>query len=694
MSSDHIYSDNDFSDDFEFRREALEDLLRKINEAPVDIRKALLSFTASADPYQEKVLSAPENTIRLVAPAGSGKTQTIVNRVLTRVSKGLHPQRILLLTFDNSAVSAIKSKLEEQLSSLSIPLQGLTISTLNAFGYRFLRDHVPREHKPVLSKQRHIALIREVKKALEEKSPERFALLPVNVKDRVYGEFFSFLKNNLFDPRDIQPQRFADFMLQETELAKVFLSHLTDPGQLRKAVQALLWLFQAYELAMKRENVLDFDDQKLRAYSSLKADPQLLASIQSKFSEVIVDEFQDINLLDFVFIKALAEKAVLLVTGDDDQAIYGFRGCTPDYIIDLEKHLGRPVASYELQINYRCPANIVEHADKLIRHNNRRIPKSPIAANKTLSQIKVVRALTASLEAKSIVTFIRKVLKGNTTLKFSDCAVLYRTNAQSLPLQIEFILSDVPYYVRPEDSILNNDTLQKLLGVLRLKLALQSNTIPTLKDRRLTIQAYFRYLGPQQIESLDRLFQKSSDFFDAISSGVFFSVLPKAKDSLLTPSIREAIDAPNLIKTFDVLAKRFHGLKGMIGSLEDVVEEKVPLGELYDVAATFKGSVTDFVNTMEQALERARQSNAGQDQKTGVGLLTYFKSKGLQWHTVILTTCNDGLIPHKRASIEDERRLFYVAMTRASSNLLLSYLKNICRNSVSPSRFLKEAGLI
>lgn len=693
MSSDHIYSDNDFSDDFELRKEALEDLLRKINEAPIDIRKALQSFTASADPYQEKVLIAPENTIRLVAPAGSGKTQTIVNRVLTRVSKGLHPQRILLLTFDNSAVSAIKSKLAEQLSSLSIPLEGLTISTLNAFGYRFLRDHVPREHKPVLSKQKHTALIREVKKALEERSPDRFALLPVNVKDRVYGEFFSLLKNNLFDPRDVQPQRFADFMLQATELAKVFLSHLTDPDQLRKAVQGLLWLFQAYELAMKRENVLDFDDQKLRAYRCLQADPQLLASIQARFSEVIVDEFQDINLLDFVFIKALAEKAVLVVTGDDDQAIYGFRGCTPDYIIDLEKQLGRPVGSYELQVNYRCPANIVEHADRLIRHNIRRIPKSPIAANKTLSQIKVVRALTASMEAKSIVAFVRKVLRGNTALVFSDCAVLYRTNAQSLPLQIEFILNDVPYYVRQEDNILHNDTLQKLLGVLRLKLALQSNAVPTVKDRRLTIQAYFRYIGQQQIERLDRLFQRTGDFFDAISGDAFFSVLPKAKDSLLTSSIREAIDAPNLIKTFDALAKRFHGLKGMIGSLEDVVEEKVPLGELYDVAATFKGSVTDFVNTMEQALERARQSNAGEN-KTGVGLLTYFKSKGLQWHTVILTTCNDGLIPHAKASIEDERRLFYVAMTRASSNLLLSYLKNICKNSVSPSRFLKEAGLL
>jgi DNA helicase-2/ATP-dependent DNA helicase PcrA len=415
--------------------------------------------------------------------------------------------------------------------------------------------------------------------------------------------------------------------------------------------------------------------------------------VQSQYDEVIVDEFQDINGLDFAFIKAVAANATLVVTGDDDQAIYGFRGCTPDYIIDLEKYLERPVTSYELQVNYRCPANVVEHADRLIRHNKRRIAKSPIAANKEESTIKVVGASTATTEARSIIAFIRKIRRGNATLRYSDFAVLYRTNAQSLPIQLELILNDIPFYVRPEDNILHNDELQKLLGILRLKLAIQNSILLATRDQVLTVQAYFRYVSPQQVERLNRLFRPVREFFDSISSQDFFRILPKAKESRLAMAIREAVDAPNLVKTLDVLSKKFRGLQGMIGSLDDVVEEKVPLGELYDVAASFKGSVGEFVETMERALNRAREINAGNESKTGVSLLTYFKSKGLQWHTVILTTCNDGLIPHRKAPVEDERRLFYVAMTRASSNLLISHLRSICNNKVSPSRFIKEAGL-
>src|SRR5947208_10826550 len=128
MSSAHIFAGIDFPDGFDIRKEVLDELLRKINDAPIDTRQALKSFVASADPFQEKVIDAPENSIRLVAPAGSGKTQTVINRVLTQVKKGISPQRILVLTFDNSAAASLKSKLKEELARLAMQLEGLTIS--------------------------------------------------------------------------------------------------------------------------------------------------------------------------------------------------------------------------------------------------------------------------------------------------------------------------------------------------------------------------------------------------------------------------------------------------------------------------------------------------------------------------------------------------------------------------------------
>src|SRR5436309_12101457 len=130
-----------------------------------------------------------------------------------------------------------------------------------------------------------------------------------------------------------------------------------------------------YEKLLQREQKIDFDDQKLRALKCLEASPKVLSLIQRQFDEIIVDEFQDINELDFALVVLIAQNARLVITGDDDQAIYGFRGCTPRYIIELEKHLGRDVQSFELKRNYRCPRNIVDHATRLIRHNKWRIEK-------------------------------------------------------------------------------------------------------------------------------------------------------------------------------------------------------------------------------------------------------------------------------------------------------------------------------
>jgi DNA helicase-2/ATP-dependent DNA helicase PcrA len=296
-----------------------------------------------------------------------------------------------------------------------------------------------------------------------------------------------------------------------------------------------------------------------------------------------------------------------------------------------------------------------------------------------------------------VIKLIRRTRKQKPALTFRDFVVLYRTNAQSLPLQVEFILNDIPYYVRDEDNILRNEALDRLLGVLRTKIALTAGDNPSPRDAVLTVRAYFRYVNAREQTELDRLFRRRGDFMELLDTDAIASVLPKARGGFAT-GVREMLGARTLMDTLDVLSKRFKGLQGMIGSLEDVIEEKVPLGEIYELAASFKGDTEQFVTTMEQALQRARESNAGHQHDSGVGLLTYFRSKGLQWHTVILTTCNERLIPHTKAErsgkLEDERRLFYVAMTRASANLVVSYVKSACGNKVEPSRFLKEAGLV
>ncbi len=581
-----------------------------VKSAPIhasfDGRVTLRRFAPRADLYQEKVINAREETIRVLAPAGSGKTQTILNRVLKRVREGVAPGRFLIVTFDNSAVRSIVSKLREQLEESGFSWRLFPIQTLNALGYEILRNNFPQEYKPIIPESRQRELLQEVKGALKERSIDRFFALPIRIRDRFYLEFFSLLKNELFDPRALEPQRFADFVLVSQQ-AKPFFEAGMNSATVRSIIEAIGWMFKAYERALQREQLIDFDDQKLRAYLALRKNAGLRRDLQAKYSEIIVDEFQDINHLDFALIKLLAEKSRLVITGDDDQAIYGFRNCSSNFMIDLEEHLNRKVASYELKINYRNPVNLVGHATKLIGYNTRRIRKDPISDLSRRAEIKVISSLSAGSEAKLVVSIIQKIRRANLEVRYQDFAVLYRINAQSLPLQVEFILNDIPYVVSEHDHILRN--------------------------------------------------------------------------------------ARSLTKTLSVLANRFQGMKGAIGSLDEGLEEQVPLLGIFDIASDFGGDRGRFVDVIKTALERARETGAGKDEEGGVSLLTYFKSKGRQWHSVVLTSCNEGIIPHKRAPIEDERRLFYVAMTRASSNLLISYLKRTCHTAVAPSRFLSEAGL-
>ena len=689
MSTSHIFTELDFTEDFEIRQGAVAELERRILNAPIDLRQSLESYNGQADSFQQKVIDASDTTIRVIAPAGSGKTQTVINRVISRVKKGTSPDRVLIVTFDNSAASALTNFLQK----VQIRLPGLRISTLNAFGYWILRQYVPSEFKSIIPDYRSRRLFREVKEALKAKSMERYAALPGNLKNSFFIDFFSLLKNELFDPRDLHPQRLADFLI-ESKQAEPFFSITRDQVAIKLIIQAIAWLYTAYDVSMQREKLIDFDDQKLRPYQCLAKTPALCGVVQNLYTEIIVDEFQDINRLDFEFMKLVAAKASLMVTGDDDQAIYGFRGCTPDYIIDLEKHLRKEITSFELQINYRCPRNIVKHADQLIRHNKRRIEKRPLSNNQSDSEIKVMSTLSGGIEARSIVSLIKRITTANPTVGYQDIAILYRTNAQSLPLQVEFILKHIPYYVRDEDNILSNQILDKLLGTLRLKMALQDGRSPGEDDGVSAVKAYFQYVNPSDESRLKQLFNSCGDYLKCISSRSFLDAFPKAGKSNFLIGIQELVKARSLMQCLDVLGRRFRGLEGMIGSLEDVIQEKVPLGEVFELAANFGGSISEFIKMMEDALHLAKSTNAGKDNESGVKMLTYFKSKGLQWHTVILTSCNEGLIPHSKAPIEEERRLFYVAMTRASSNLVLSYVKSLCRNKVAPSRFFYEAGLL
>jgi hypothetical protein len=159
-----------------------------------------------------------------------------------------------------------------------------------------------------------------------------------------------------------------------------------------------------------------------------------------------------------------------------------------------------------------------------------------------------------------------------------------------------------------------------------------------------SLKAYFQYWDDRVSGQVEDCFRQSQDFFTTLSSAPLLSAVPKLKDSRFAASMHEVVKAPSLFKTLDLLAKNFKGLRGMVGSLEDVIEGDVPLGEVYELAASFRGRIDAFVDTVDGALRRAKEAKAGQEQN-GVALATYFKAKGLQWHTVVLTRLQSGSDP-------------------------------------------------
>lgn len=498
------------------------------------------------DTDQQEVIACRDPTIRVVAPAGAGKTRTIVERVIERARAGLDPRRILVLTFDTSAAGAVAERLAERGREEGIPLGGLRPATLNAFGYAMLRRHAPAEHRPVATGAEREGIVAEVRAALARRSPTHDGVLPAG-EDHLWGELFSRLKNALFDPRSLDPETLAKHLVRhEPEV----LEH-AGRRSVARAVEAVAWLFAAYQHALDLRGRIDFDDQKLRACVLLRGAPEFARRLQRLWSEVIIDEFQDINRLDFEFVRILAARARLVVVGDDDQAIYAFRGCSPEWIIDLEARTGRRVKSLELRTNYRNPPNLLAAAGRLIRRNRRRIPKRPIASRDVDAAIEVAVLPSATAQARAAARAILGARRRHPRLGFRDFAILYRTNVESRPLRAALVAAGIPCVVREEEE----------------------GSISAAPDR-------------------DVVHAGSADAADAVS------------------------------------------------------------------------------------------------------LLTYFRAKGLQWPVVFLTSCNEGTAPHRRSPVEDERRLFYVAMTRASA-ALYAFVLNPAGGAHPPaSRFLVEAGLL
>ena len=315
---------------------------------------------------------------------------------------------------------------------------------------------------------------------------------------------------------------------------------------------------------------------------ALARDPALLAAAMAPYRCVIVDEFQDINRLDFELIRLLARDRQLVVVGDDDQAIYGFRGCSPDYIIDFAANVGRGVETHVLRTNYRCPRNLVAMAARLIGHNTRRVPKESLPGRADEADVRVWHCVNAGSEAQILARFIRRLHAEHAGrgFRFADVAILTRMNSQSLPLQIALILEGIPYHCRREENVLLSETMGQLLGLIGLHLRLRAAPgYHAPGATRLICRCFFRYQPPEAVEAFDRLVMERGGYPAATrwaDRALEFRPPVAAHDLARAVAALASEATPALL--VERIGASFKYLGGLVGSLDEALDNAPAAG--------------------------------------------------------------------------------------------------------------------
>lgn len=642
------------------------------------------------DSFQQRVIDATEHSIRVVAPAGSGKTETLARRVEARIRQGVPARRILVLTFDRNAADSFRAKLAR--GGLA---GGTRVETLNAYGYALLRRHFPQERTRMIT---------------EPFWPgTRFLSDLVNEYGRkTFDEMLSKLKNQSFDPRTMDRQALIRWIADnKVHLLRDLENELIDRKiSPRQFGQDLASEFLAYEKFLADRGGIDFDDQKLRPLVLLRQKPHqaLLERIQGEFDEVIVDEFQDINKLDCELIDLVSPKATLVVTGDDDQAIYGFRGASAEYLIQPNDWFTREFGHYELSINYRCPQRVLDAAARLIDHNGMRIPKHPRAAKAMRGTIETITAPEADAEAVAIARRAGQVLIDDRTGQAQTVAILARTHSQLLELQPALIGHEVPYAIAPANDI--RITWEQARKMLLLAPSLRGDETPAAEERAeiMGIFAAAWRLGDRRVNELRRMAREDERAFPSPTLVQAVAQRHRTAASMLGTGIAPLRRSTTLRKDLEALEHLLNAQATRASELDDGGGRRdvrqTRLTGLIDMASRYAGRREEFLDRLNDLICLQRNALRSRTAPT-VTLSTCHGAKGREWQVVFVPRCNRDAFPDKRSSegeyLEAERKLFYVSMTRASEHLVLSWVqrgKPGARDAMEPSDFLYEAGVV
>lgn len=611
------------------------------------------------DRQKEAVLWG-DGPLLILAGAGSGKTSVLTARVAYLIKeRGINPKNIVAITFTNKAAKEMKERIIKQVGSIGYDIQ---ISTFHSFGLRIIKENYERlgydKNFTILDSDDSLTVI---KKVLKELNVDTSRCNPKFIKNRI-----SSCKNEM-----VTPDKYKNFVNDE-------ISDITYKT------------YKKYQETLLRNNSLDFDDLLVKPIELFNNHPEVLEQYQELFKYVFIDEYQDTNEVQYIFSKMLSAKYKnICVVGDDAQSIYSFRGANFKNILNFEKDY-EDAKVILLEQNYRSTKTILNAANSVIKNNVQKKDKRLWTENETGEKIKYVRALDEKEEASFVTREIKGLLESGVSL--DDIAVLYRTNAQSRTIEEGFLNSNIPYRIVGAFAFYSRKEIKDLLAYLKL-------IYNTKDDVSLTriINYPKRKIGVKTIENLS---------MDAVLKGTsMFDVIEKGKEldfKNLILEMKEKSESLSLTETIDMVLEK-SGIRSELES-EHTLEADIRLENLEEfksITKTFEeesgiASLEDFLNEVSLVSDVSEQKD---DNTPKVTLMTIHAVKGLEFKYVFVVGMEENIFPHVNCieepdGLEEERRLCYVAITRAKKKLyLVNALKRTLfgKSSVNmPSRFIAE----
>ncbi len=591
---------------------------------------------------QRAAVETIHGPLLVLAGAGSGKTRVITHRIVELIQNGVAPYNILAVTFTNKAAKEMRERVFALIKKYpstefsSIDSQP-TVTTFHALGV-----HILREHHATLNLPRHFVIydrsdsIRAIKKGLE-----------------IGG----------YDPKQFEPRAMLGMISHAKGGAQFRSDFIQNASSQPQKVAGFVW--EQYDKILHEEHALDFDDLLLKTLRLIQDYPVVREVLQKRYQYIHIDEYQDTNKVQFEIAKLLAgETQNICVVGDVDQNIYSWRGADIKNVLQFEKNFNGAKTIF-LEENYRSTKTIIAASNEVIAKNKMRIPKTVFTSNGDGEKITLFAGLTGSDEAEYIVLTAKELIAQGVSA--SSIAVLYRTNFQSRSLEEAFLNYGVPYQLLGT-KFFERKEVKNVLSYLRLAL----NTNSTSDIARIANEPA-RGIG--KVTLLKMIEGKQSELKGATLEKVerFWHMMQDITDCARTSNISETLTFIIKRTGIEVDYKK-SGTEDDLERLENL-QELVSLAVRYDDLGPEEGVEALMENA---ALQSDQDELKEKEEQDAVRLMTIHSAKGLEFPYVFITGLEEGLFPHERLDDkgidhEEERRLFYVALTRAEKKVFLTY---------------------